>query len=294
MHVSAISLTLLVASVAASGLYGFVFLHRPTSYLRALVKTGAIAALAAAVAQSGVGPAIVLLLAALAASALGDFLLALEGTWALALGILAFLIAQLAYVIIFFGLWILGGDLAPLEPRYATSVCVIGAMLAFLAWLWGESETPGGKPHAYAAMFAALVLGFAPVGCLPVLFALSQGTIGNLSWIFWMLILAFCAVLIVVVVIRRDVGALRIGVMPYAATIGVMAYLAMWAPWQAWPAMVGAALFLISDGVLAVELFKLPADAPARRITAPLVWWTYYCAQVLIALGVILAARALT
>jgi uncharacterized membrane protein YhhN len=294
MHASAISLTLLVASVAASGFYGFVFLHRPKGYLRALVKTGAIAALAAAVAQSGTGPAIALLVAALAVSALGDFLLALEGTWALALGILAFLFAQLAYVVTFFGLWILGGDLAPLGPRYATSVCVVAAVLTFLAWLWAESETPKGTPHAYAAMFAALVLGFLPLACLPLLFAFSQGTIGNLSWIFWMLVMALCMALSVVVFMRRDVGVLRIAVMPYAVTIGVMAYLAMWTPWQAWPAMVGAALFLISDGVLAVELFKLPAGAPARHVTAPLVWWTYYCAQVLIALGVIQAARALS
>ena len=49
--------------------------------------------------------------------------------------------------------------------------------------------------------------------------------------------------------------------------------------------MLGVVSFLVSDFVLAAELFRLPADAPARRITAPVVWWTYVAAQVLIVTG---------
>jgi hypothetical protein len=36
----------------------------------------------------------------------------------------------------------------------------------------------------------------------------------------------------------------------------------------------------------------LPADAPARRFTAPVVWWTYATAQVLIVWGVINLVQA--
>jgi uncharacterized membrane protein YhhN len=56
--------------------------------------------------------------------------------------------------------------------------------------------------------------------------------------------------------------------------------------------MLGAVLFLVSDFVLATELFRLPPDAPVRRITAPVVWWTYAAAQVLIVWGVIRLAAA--
>ena len=51
------------------------------------------------------------------------------------------------------------------------------------------------------------------------------------------------------------------------------------------PVMAGALLFVISDVVLAAELFTLAPDAPVRRITAPVVWWTYVAAQLLITLG---------
>ena len=66
----------------------------------------------------------------------------------------------------------------------------------------------------------------------------------------------------------------------------------MWLPWIGWPAMIGAVLFLISDLVLAAELFRLPSDAPARRWTTQIVWWTYVAAQVLIVAGVIVIAVA--
>lgn len=83
-------------------------------------------------------------------------------------------------------------------------------------------------------------------------------------------------------------GWMALGVVPYAIAITAMGVAAMWLPWAAWPAMLGAVLFLVSDFVLAAELFRLPADAPARRFTAPVVWWTYVAAQLLIVGGVML------
>jgi uncharacterized membrane protein YhhN len=84
-------------------------------------------------------------------------------------------------------------------------------------------------------------------------------------------------------------GKLAFGVVPYSAAITAMASTAMLLPWTAWPAILGALLFVISDGTLSAELFQLPADAPARRITGPVVWWTYVAAQALILFGVIKA-----
>jgi uncharacterized membrane protein YhhN len=80
--------------------------------------------------------------------------------------------------------------------------------------------------------------------------------------------------------------------MIYAGTISAMAIAAMWLPWVGWPAMIGAVSFLVSDLVLAAELFRLPPDTPARRWTAPIVWWTYAAAQALIICGVINVVQA--
>lgn len=87
-------------------------------------------------------------------------------------------------------------------------------------------------------------------------------------------------------------GWMALAVVPYALAITGMGVAAMWLPWVGWPAMLGALLFLTSDFVLAAELFRLPPDAPARRITGPIVWWTYAAAQVLIVWGVIRVALA--
>ncbi|MEZ6022402.1 MAG: lysoplasmalogenase family protein [Hyphomonadaceae bacterium] len=83
---------------------------------------------------------------------------------------------------------------------------------------------------------------------------------------------------------------LALAVIPYALAITAMACMAMWLPWIGWAAMLGALLFLTSDFVLATELFHLSPDAPARRFTAPIVWWTYAAAQALIVYGILVVA----
>lgn len=88
-------------------------------------------------------------------------------------------------------------------------------------------------------------------------------------------------------------GWMALGVVPYAIAITLMGVTAMWLPWAGWPAMIGALSFLVSDFVLAAELFRLPPDAPARRVTAPVVWWTYAAAQILIIWGVLRLAQAM-
>jgi uncharacterized membrane protein YhhN len=80
---------------------------------------------------------------------------------------------------------------------------------------------------------------------------------------------------------------MALGVVPYTIAITAMACAAMWQEWRAWPAMLGATLFVISDLVLSAELFRIPEDASIRRVTAPVVWWTYAGAQALIVIGLL-------
>ncbi len=216
---------LLAAAGAATAIaYGLLFLDKPPTLLRALVKTAFLALLTAAFAKAGARSELII---ALAAAAAGDFLLAFDKKWLLPFGILSFLIAQLFYLMIFFALWIFAPDNAPLWPRYLTMALIVATALGFLVWM-------------------------AP----------------KLGW-------------------------MALGVVPYAIAITAMACAAMWLPWAGWPAMLGALSFLVSDFVLAAELFRLPADSPARRITTPTVWWTYAAAQLLIVTGIVQAFKVM-
>jgi uncharacterized membrane protein YhhN len=203
--------------------YGLIFVGRPPSLIGAAVKTAFALALALAFAGIGADP---LLVTALAASALGDLLLGFDKKPLVPLGILAFLIAQLAYAALFLAFMLQSPDDPPFWPRYLAMVLAALTTLGFLIWM-------------------------AP----------------KLGW-------------------------MALGVFPYSLAITAMACLAFWLPWAGWPAMLGALSFLVSDLVLAVELFRLPPDAPARRTTGPLVWWSYAAAQALIVTGAVLATSA--
>jgi uncharacterized membrane protein YhhN len=208
---------LIAAGLAGAIAYGLFFLDKGPSWPRALIKTLFMGAFAAAFAQAGGQP---LLLLALAGSAVGDFFLAFDKKWILPLGILAFLIAQLSYLALFYGAGASAAGLAPVWPRYAAVAVIVAAALGFLIWM-------GPK-----------------------------------------------------------LGKMAFAVIPYSIAITAMACAAMRLPWPAWPSMIGVVSFLTSDFVLAAELFRLDADAPVRRVTAPVVWWTYVAAQVLIVAGV--------
>ena len=210
-----------ISAVAALG-FGLFYLDKTPSLMRTVVKTLFMAPLVVLVAlRLGPGAAPITLLVAVLASAAGDALLASDKPAILPLGILAFLIAQLCYLAIFYGHVAQGGVEAPLLPRYAAIGLIIVTTGGFLIWLWPK------------------------------------------------------------------LGKLAFGVVPYSAAITAMACTAMLLPWWAWPAILGAALFVVSDGTLSAELFQLPPNAPARRITAPVVWWTYVAAQALILWGVL-------
>jgi uncharacterized membrane protein YhhN len=207
-----------VVGVAAAFIYGAFFLTRPATLSRAVIKTLFMAFLSVAFILLGASWVLVL---ALAASGLGDFLLALNKPAMLPLGVGAFLVCQVCYLAIFATHAATGAGGEPMLLRYLAIAAIGAVCIGFLVWM------------------------------VPKL------------------------------------GAMRLPVVIYALAITAMASASMLLPWSAGPAMLGAAFFLVSDFVLGAELFALKPDAPARRITAPLVWGTYVAAQVFIVLGIL-------
>lgn len=82
-------------------------------------------------------------------------------------------------------------------------------------------------------------------------------------------------------------AAPRLPVAFYAAAILGMGLSALTLPVPL--VILGAALFMASDGILATERFRLAPGSPHRRWTGKAVWTLYYAGQVLIAMGVLRA-----
>lgn len=80
-------------------------------------------------------------------------------------------------------------------------------------------------------------------------------------------------------------AALRRPVAAYMAAILSMGLAALLAP--GWGLAAGAALFVVSDALLAMRKFLLPAEAAADPRLGWVVWASYYLAQALIALTVL-------
>jgi uncharacterized membrane protein YhhN len=81
----------------------------------------------------------------------------------------------------------------------------------------------------------------------------------------------------------RELGS---QIVAYALVITVMALFALaYAPLTV---LAGVALFYLSDTLIAHERFLLEGEVDQHRVLSPLVWVTYYLAQALITLGVLL------
>lgn len=80
-------------------------------------------------------------------------------------------------------------------------------------------------------------------------------------------------------------GALRGPVLAYLAVLAATGAAALTLPAERWAAILGTWLFLESDSALALETFVLPRDDPRRPLAGHAVWWTYWAAQLLIALA---------
>lgn len=141
---------MLVFAAAAAVLYAFMITRGP-DLRRTLVKTVPVALLSLLAAIEG-GP--VLLVAALALSALGDACLAQDGERAFLAGLASFLAAHIAFAALFFGMNEAG--LFSSEPwRLAIGAGMAALALGLLARLW---PAVGPKLQIPVAAYAAAIL----------------------------------------------------------------------------------------------------------------------------------------
>ena len=116
------SLWLYSAAIAWGTAYGLFFLARKRDHWRAAAKTIAVTLLAATALLSDQP---VLLVLALALSALGDFFLAYEGEANFLAGLVSFLLAQIAYCTLFF---------AGQSPLWSGSIGFFAGTIAIFAF----------------------------------------------------------------------------------------------------------------------------------------------------------------
>lgn len=203
---------------AAAAFFYLLMRDRPPSPRRTAMKAGSVALLALLAIIEG-GP--VLLVAALALSAMGDAFLAHEGEKRFLGGLASFLVAHLVYVALF---WQAGGGVE----------------------IWSAQPWRLAGP-TLAAIGTAILLRR---------------------------------------LLRTVATPLRLPVAAYAAAIVAMVLTASTV--SAPPVLAGAALFVLSDMILAVSRFLLRPASPYRGSTGLAVWVFYYLAQLAITLGFLL------
>lgn len=121
------------------------------------------------------------------------------------------------------------------------------------------------------------------------LFATLGGGVDILSVQPWRLalpVLVTLAALPLMIRVVAAAGALRWPVAAYAAVILAMMWSAASVP--APLVMIGAALFVASDAILACEKFLIAPHSPRRASSGPAVWILYWTAQIAIALAFLL------
>lgn len=149
------------------------------------------------------------------------------------------------------------------------------------AFLAQEGERPflAGLASFLAAHLAYVALFLSAGGGAPLLTAEP-----------WRLALALLAAIGAGMLLRRLLPAagpaMRLPVAVYTAAILAMLWAAATVP--APVILAGAALFVVSDSLLAIGRFLLPADAPGQRPMGAAVWIFYYLAQAAITLGFVL------
>lgn len=210
--------TIILCVAVVAGLSYFAILPRPPSHRRAVWKTLPVLLLAV---YAFLMDAPVLLVLALVLSALGDAFLAYPGEKNFMGGLASFLLAHVAYAVLFL---------------------VVGH-LGFLA----------GEPVRLGAVVLLVVL----AACL-------------------------------VAYLWRPAGRLAPAVLAYASVIVAMAMLSLGVP--ALVVFAGAALFLSSDIVLAIETFRLDESHPLRPAAAIYVWASYFAAQLVLTLSLVAIA----
>lgn len=104
---------------------------------------------------------------------------------------------------------------------------------------------------------------------------------------WWRLILPVLAIIaggvLLLRLLRTVPTSLQLPITVYVAAIAAMMLASATVPVPL--VMLGAALFVASDAILAVERFLLAPTSPHRTWAGPAVWVLYYLAQALITLG---------
>ncbi|PPJ45373.1 lysoplasmalogenase [Rhizobium sp. KAs_5_22] len=162
----------------------------------------------------------------------------------------------------------------------APDLMVLGLALsalgdAFLAYE-GEKNFMGGLSSFLLAHIAYGAL-FYEIGDLRIL--------TGEAWRLSAAGLSVALAVLLVAYLWRPAGRLAPAVLAYATAIAAMAILSLSVPPIA--VFVGAALFLSSDAVLAVETFRMEKSHPMRRLAALYVWASYFAAQVVLTLAVV-------
>lgn len=170
---------------------------------------------------------------------------------------------------------LIGGG--PILLVLALGLCAVGD--AFLAQK-GESALRAGMAAFGAGHLVYIVL-FANAG-------------GGLGW-DWIRVLLQLALLGGSVQLVRglwpDLGALRQPLAAYCVVVAFMALLSLGLPTSLWLVTIGALLFLASDALLSIELFKPAPESAPRRWAAPAVWVLYWLGQAAITVGFLYPAR---
>ena len=82
-------------------------------------------------------------------------------------------------------------------------------------------------------------------------------------------------------------GEMRWPVFAYTAVILMMGAAALRLDPVYWPVTLGAIMFIASDMILSLQLFRKPADQPAGTVSSLAVWTLYFGGQALIAWGML-------
>lgn len=146
----------LILSLAAAILYGVIATAKPNP-LRMVVKAGSVALLAVLAAVQG-GP--LLLVAALALSAMGDAFLAWDGEKPFLAGLASFLAAHALYISLF--AWSGGGEAQFLSDSWRAAVAIVMALgvICTMALLWPRLA-PGLRLPVFVYASAIFLMGLA-------------------------------------------------------------------------------------------------------------------------------------
>ncbi len=149
------STLLLILSVVATLVYGTRFFAAPGGWPKAVVKTGAVGALAAYAFVAG---APWLLVAALVLSSLGDFFLAFDGETPFVAGLGSFLLAHVVYVVLFRQMGLPLAVIGDETGRLVGAIAIVAVCLGLIGWLWGHLGPMRAPVVAYTVAIVAMVV----------------------------------------------------------------------------------------------------------------------------------------